>query len=119
MSDTEKIRELNDAMRKGLSKAFEGNHQPNPHCVYFMTRGFQEIDLDSQFEIIVALMNFTDFNEDNDPWGMHDFGSIKLGGYHVFWKIDYYDVSMEKGSEDPADESQTKRVLTLMLSEEY
>jgi len=37
----------------------------------------------------------------------------------MFWKIDYYDRSLEYGSNDPADPSQTVRVLTIMLASEY
>jgi hypothetical protein len=37
---------------------------------------------------------------------------------HLF-KIDYYDASMEFGSEDPADLSKTTRVLTIMLAEDW
>jgi hypothetical protein len=36
---------------------------------------------------------------------------------HLF-KIDYYDASMEFGSEDPADLSKITRVLTIMLAED-
>jgi Protein of unknown function (DUF3768) len=55
----------------------------------------------------------------NDPYGEHDFGNFTLAGRKFFWKIDAYDANMEFGSEDPADPSQTTRVLTIMLAEEY
>jgi hypothetical protein len=37
---------------------------------------------------------------------------------HPF-EIDYYDASIEFGSEDPADLSKTTRVLTIMLAEDW
>ena len=49
----------------------------------------------------------------------HDFGAFVHNGERVFWKIDYYDPSLTKGSEDPADPQQTARVLTIMLASEY
>ena len=64
-------------------------------------------------------MAFDDFNADNDPHGELDFGSFELEGEKVFWKIDYYDLAGEFGSEDPTDPKKTLRVLTVMLAEEY
>lgn len=69
--------------------------------------------------ILHAIAEFDDFTEDNDPHGEHDFGVIQFSGQKVFWKIDYYDSSMEYGSPDPADAGVTSRVLTIMLAHEY
>jgi hypothetical protein len=45
--------------------------------------------------------------------------SFELEGEKLFWKIDYYDLAGEFGSEDPTDPKKTLRVLTIMLAEEY
>lgn len=60
---------------------------------------------------------FNDFNDDNDPYGEHDFGSLKWGDDKVFWKIDYYDQNMEYGAEPLNPEC--KRAMTVMLADEY
>jgi hypothetical protein len=48
-----------------------------------------------------------------------DFGAIEIEGERYFWKIDYYNPSLQGGSEDPADPQKTTRVLTIMCAEEY
>lgn len=68
---------------------------------------------------ISKVATFDDFSADNDPHGEHDFGTFEFAGEHFFWKIDYYEPSLEYGSEDPADPTKTTRVLTLMLAKEY
>lgn len=68
---------------------------------------------------ITRVMSYSAFTADNDPHGEHDFGSFKVDGERYFWKIDYYDPSLEYGSEDPADPKKTTRVLTLMLARDY
>jgi hypothetical protein len=62
---------------------------------------------------------FEAFGADNDPYGEHDFGSIEFSGERYFWNIDYYDRSMEAGSENPADAKCTVRILTVMRADEY
>lgn len=62
---------------------------------------------------------FSEFTPDNDPYGEHDFGTFEIDEERLIWKIDYHDLSLRFGSQDPADTSQTKRVLTIMLEDEY
>ena len=65
------------------------------------------------------MRTFDDFSEDNDPWGEHDFGSFEHNGRTINWKIDYYDLALRFHSPDAADPAVTRRVLTIMLAEEY
>ena len=62
---------------------------------------------------------FDTFNEENDPYGEHDFGILDINGQKVYWKIDAYDPDLRYGSEDAADPALTLRVLTFCLPEEY
>ena len=106
---TKRIRELNDAFRKG--GGITGR--------FMMTAGVQALGPLIVAELYRLVMRYDVFTEDNDPHGEHDFGSIELGGRKFFWKIDTYDKALQYGSPDPADPAVTTRVLTLMLAEEY
>ena len=70
-------------------------------------------------EIINEVRNFNNFNEDNDPYKEHDFGKVSVDGTDYFFKIDYYDKRHSGLSEDPADQTKTRRVMTIMKAEEY
>ena len=106
MNDCEKVRVLNDEFRK----TFSGGR-------VVVTAGIAaRADVT---EIVNRVRCFSEFTEDNDPYGEHDFGAIDHLGDKVFWKIDCYDLHMEMGSEDPANPAVTTRVLTIMLSHEY
>ena len=108
MSDTDKIRELNDQFRT----SFVGGE-------ILVTSGVQALGAQAVQVILAAVRKFSEFSEDNDPYGEHDFGAIEHEGQRVFWKIDCYDLAMEYGSPDAADPSVTRRILTVMRAAEY
>jgi hypothetical protein len=105
---TKRIRELNDSFRS----TFTGGR-------VLTTIGIAALPSDVQAIIIRKVVTFSEFSEDNDPHHEHDFGNFHVAGHYVFWKIDYYDKTMDGGSEDPSDPAKTERVLIIMLASEY
>ena len=70
-------------------------------------------------QALSAVAAFSEFTPDNDPYGEHDFGAVTVAGESVFFKIDYYDLALTAGSEDPANAAITRRVMTVMLASDY
>ncbi|KXG87583.1 DUF3768 domain-containing protein [Agrobacterium bohemicum] len=105
---TTRIRELNDVFRTTWLTG-----------TVLLTSGIQSLADATQSHIVEGVQDFNAFTPDNDPHGEHDFGAVTVDGHKVFWKIDYYDLSVQFGSDDPANPAVTKRVLTVMLAEEY
>jgi hypothetical protein len=109
------IRSLNDEFRTApnlIASAIALHH-------LVITRGVADRGNDFIDRAVKAVRDFSDFGESNDPYGEHDFGSFDLDGVTLFWKIDYYDLLLEYGSPDPADPLVTRRVLTILLADEY
>ena len=102
------IAELNDPFRR----SFTGGQ-------VVVTRGIMALPFDTQAAIIARVRSFEEFDESNDPYGEHDFGSFDHDGNTIFWKVDCYDLDQEFYSPDPTDPSKTNRVLTILLAEEY
>jgi len=107
-ADTARIRALNDAFRRSGT----GGR-------ILITTGVAALPRDEQRAIIAAVMAFDSFDPGDDPYGEHDFGSLRVGAQHVMWKIDYYDRSDRVHSPDPSDPAVTCRVLAIVLAEEY
>lgn len=103
-----RIRRLNDDLRKGRGKG-----------ELLVTPGVIDLANGALPDIFALLRDYDAFTIDNDPYGEHDFGAFSYRGAKLFWKIDYYDRSLHFGSDDPANEAITTRVLTLMLAREY
>lgn len=103
-----RIRELNDAFRM----TFSGGR-------VLVTSGVQALGEKSVAMLLRRVQAFSAFTRDNDPYGEHDFGTLEHEGRKVFWKIDYIDLPLSMGSDNPSDPSAICRVLTIMLAEEY
>lgn len=84
-----------------------------------MTRGVMNLPTDFLVAVLRAVADFDAFAERNDPYGEHDCAIVEVAGHSVLWKIDYYDPGLDQHSDDPADAEATRRVLTIMLAEEY
>jgi hypothetical protein len=106
---TRRIAELNDLCRKA----------PGVAGRLFQTCGISALSPADQSAIREKVETFDAFTPDNDPHGERDFGAFEHNGRRVFWKIDYYDRTLTRGSEDASDPSETVRVLTIMLASEY
>ena len=120
-----RIARLNDLARQAMGVA----------CTVVATVGFRSLCDADQSRVRELIETFDAFTEDNDPHGERDFGCVyQLGDgrwtterprvrederERVFWKMDYYDRDLRFGSEDPANPAVTRRVLTIMLADEY
>ena len=107
-SQTARIRDLNDAFRTTLA---EGK------CA--VSSGVAELGIPFAITAAAAARAYQHFTPDNDPDGEHDFGAFTVEDQRLIWKIDYYDPTLRYGSRDPSNPAQTRRVLTVMLEEEF
>jgi Protein of unknown function (DUF3768) len=103
------IRHLNDQFRRhgigrGSMMHTEGVHDRGPAFV---------------LAVVNAVRAIKDFGPNNDPHGEHDFGAFEIDGERLFFKLDYYNLTLNAGSPDPADPAVTHRVLTIMFVSEY
>ncbi|MEG3162743.1 DUF3768 domain-containing protein [Sphingomonas sp. LB2R24] len=112
------IASLNDWLRDNI-------HAPGRNRVV-MTRGVAELIGDvSMFrnfrkraDLLRAVRAYDSFDRSIDPYGERDMGRFEFEGTDCYWKIDYYNLDLSAGSEDPADPFVTVRILTIMRVDE-
>jgi hypothetical protein len=107
-SQTAQIRALNDKLRQTFTTG-----------VAVITPGIAALGAEAVSRIVKTVSVYDDFCQANDPHEEHDFGVFEAAGQKIFFKIDYYDNSLSRLSPDPSDPTVTKRVITIMLAEEY
>jgi hypothetical protein len=105
---TTRIRTLNDELRHKLTDG-----------TAVMTPGIAALGAEAVECIVKTIAVFDDFCHANDPHQEHDFGSFDAEGHVIFFKIDYYDPDLTYHSTDPSDPAVTRRVITIMLADEY
>lgn len=108
LSDSERIQILNDHLRMF--------HRGG---MVVLSRQLATLAIEVQREVLGAVAKFNSFGVDNDPYGEHDCALVHVGALSIIWKIDYFDQMMEHQSDDPTDPTITRRVMTVMLAEEY
>ena len=104
----ELIQQLNDQLRIRL----EGGD-------VVVTPSVNALPQATQYRVLDAIRTFDDFNDENDPYGTHEFGNVEVDGRSFWFKIDAYDTAFEYGSPDPSDPEVTRRVMTILTPEEY
>jgi len=111
----EQIARLNDRARLGFDRTARTVITRN--CLERLAEAAsapkEQIVLQAQ---LLAAFRHCTFSADSPE---RDFAVIEFLGRKVWLKIDYFDAVMEFGSEDPADASQTTRVVTILLPEDY
>jgi hypothetical protein len=105
---TAQICALNDQLRQTLSTG-----------LVVITPGIAALGAEPVERIVKTVSIYDDFCRANDPHEEHDFGVFEAEAQTIFFKIDYYDNTLSYHSPDPTDPSVTKRVITIMLAEEY
>ena len=109
MSRPEDIARLNDLLRETFLT-----------WRVLLTQGIRSLPDDLREKVLTRVRTYKDFTIDNDPHQERDFGGFEIEGVgRVFWKIDYFDSELCYLSPDPSDPQATRRVLTIMLAEEY
>jgi Protein of unknown function (DUF3768) len=120
-NSTDRTRYLNDLTRT----------QPQiPNATWVLTQGVLHLltdDAPDDQQAIAertrmlrhAIATFDAWSSGDDPYGEHDFGTFVLFGQRLFFKIDYYHPDHDTHAPNPASVELCRRVLTIMLAEEY
>lgn len=107
-----RIAELNDRCRLGLDR--NARIVITATCLAALARnGGTANEILAQATVMAAVRRYA-FKPDDGPERAR--GEFLIGRETVRFTIDYYDQSLEWGSENPADPSVTTRVMTIMVS---
>lgn len=111
----------NDAFRKALGPAEWQGQQIRGRVS--VTRGIRDMGAEFVEAALAIVRNDENFMDDHGRYGARSFGMPEVmhegDAFRIYWKIDLYDNDELMGPEVESDPSQTIRVLTLCLPEEF
>ncbi len=108
---TFRIAMLNDRCRQGFDRS--ARVVITAACLATLAgEGGTASEILAQAEVMAAIRRYVFKPEDGCERAR---GDLVVAGHAVRFMIDYYDLSLEWGSEDPADPLATTRVMTIML----
>jgi hypothetical protein len=106
-----RIAQLNDRVRLGLDR--NARIVMTATCLATLAGDDRRAsEALAQAEVLAAIRRYAFKPEDGSERAR---GEFVIAGHTVRFTIDYYDRSLEWGSEDPADPLVTTRVMTIML----
>jgi hypothetical protein len=108
LSTRDRICRLNDTFRR----AFHGSE-------ILLTQQFLTLPPSMRRRAIDAIKACDSFPPEYDIYQEHDLVMVDVDGTVIYAKIDYYALDMGFPAEDPSDPLATKRVMTIMLSNEF
>ena len=111
LTRAEQIARLNDRARQGLDRTALVNF--TRACLAEFCSDDTPNGLLAQAEMMKAMRQHAFVN---DAHGERDFGQMTFRDMPVWFKIDYYDLDLEYGSEDPSDASITRTLARIRLA---
>jgi len=109
-SRTDIIGRLNDRCRMGLDRTARTVITAN--CLATISKDGPMGEVVAQAGVLAAARKMTFLQREGCE---RDRGSFEYAGHTVYFAIDAYDLDLKYGSDDPADASVTRRVMTLMV----
>ena len=110
-----RISRLNDLFRASIVKPNSEQKLGQVFC----TANIMSLPKEEVNTIVERVSTYSDFDESNDPYGEHDFGSFSFRSDKVYWKIDYKNPNLEYQPEYTPDPKDPNRILTILFSYEW
>lgn len=107
------------ARRVAAVAQLNDEHRAYPGPGWVLSAGVEALGAERRAAITLAIKAYDAFGVDADPIGERSFGAFEAAGRRLVWVIEYYDLNYQHGSPNPGDPRVTRRLLKVMLAEEY